>query len=95
MAIAPQAIIREVMSPEEADLIRYLSGSNRALRFILLEVVRDLARSTTDPKAYLDGLFERTSAKADHASLADEAHPETVEFRLALADFFAVATKSL
>ena len=50
-----------------------------------MEIVRDIARSQTDPQKYIAGMFERISARADLWPIEREAHPVTVEFRDAIA----------
>ena len=68
---------------------------NRAHNSILMEIVRDIARSQTDPQKYIAGMFERISARADLWPIEREAHPVTVEFRDAIASFFSTADKNL
>jgi hypothetical protein len=64
---------------------------NMAHSYILMEIVRDLARSTPDAQKYLASMFERVSARADQGPIEDEAHPVNAEFRDAISRFFARA----
>jgi hypothetical protein len=68
---------------------------NHANSYILMEVVRNLARASTDPHRYLANMFERVSARADQGPIEREAHPINVEFRDAISCFFANAEKGL
>jgi hypothetical protein len=68
---------------------------NRSNSYILMELVRDLARVQPDPQQYLSDVFERVSARADLGPIEEEAHPSTVEFRNALSQFFVLAGKNL
>jgi hypothetical protein len=68
---------------------------NRANNSILMEVVRDLARTTPDPHKYIADMFERVSARADQGAIEKEAHPVTAEFRDAISRFFLTAGKNL
>src|SRR5437588_13099732 len=61
---------------------------NRTNSFIFMEVIRDLARMSSDPDRYLAGMFERISARADQGPIEKEAHPVNAEFRAALEQFF-------
>ena len=68
---------------------------NRAYNYILMEIVRDIARSQPDPHKYIADMFERISARADLRPIEREAHPVTVEFRDTIANFFSTAGKNL
>jgi hypothetical protein len=68
---------------------------NRAHNSILMEIVRDIARSQSDPHKYLGDMFERISARADRRPIERESHPVTVEFRDAIESFFSTAGKNL
>jgi hypothetical protein len=68
---------------------------NHAHSYILMEIVRDLARTTPDPYKYLANMFERISARADQGAIEKEAHPVTVEFRDTIARFFSKAGQGL
>jgi|GraSoi_2013_40cm_1033754.scaffolds.fasta_scaffold05489_4 hypothetical protein len=68
---------------------------NRAHNSILMEIVRDIARSQPDPHKYIADMFERISARADLRPIEREAHPVTVEFRDTIANFFSTAGKNL
>jgi hypothetical protein len=68
---------------------------NRAHNHILMEIVRDIARSQPDPHKYVSDMFERISARADRRPIEREAHPVTAEFRDAIARFFSTAGKNL
>jgi hypothetical protein len=68
---------------------------NRAHNSILMEIVRDIARSQPDPHKYISDMFERISARADLRPIEREAHPVTVEFRDTIASFFSIADKNL
>jgi hypothetical protein len=60
-----------------------------------MEVVRDLARITPDPRKYVADMFERVSARADLRPIEREAHPVTAEFRDAISRFFVTAGTNL
>lgn len=68
---------------------------NHANSYILMEVVRDLARASPDSHRYLANMFERVSARADQGPVEKEAHPVNVEFRDVISRFFANAGKGL
>jgi hypothetical protein len=68
---------------------------NRAHNHILMEIVRDIARSQPDPHKYVSDMFERISARADRRPIEREAHPVTAEFRDAIASLFSTAGKNL
>ena len=68
---------------------------NRANSYILMEVVRDLARTQADPEAYLAGMFERISARADQGLIEKEAHAVNIEFRDAISRFFLTVGQNL
>jgi UTP-glucose-1-phosphate uridylyltransferase len=63
--------------------------------FILMEIVRDIAKSQPDPQKYLAAIFERISARADQRPIEDEAHEVTAQFRELVARFFSQAGKNL
>ena len=77
------------------DALAGAQAGVRAAQYVLMEVVRDLARNTQDPQAYLATMFERISERADQYPLENEAHPSTGEFRASLARFFHVARQQL
>ncbi len=80
------------------DLAAALSQAqafNRAHSSILMEIVRDIARSQSDPHKYISDMFERISARADLRPIEREAHPVTAEFRETIASFFSTAGKNL
>lgn len=68
---------------------------NRKNSYILMEVVRDLARTTSDPHKYLTNMFERVSARADQGAIEKETHPVNIEFRNAISQFFSKAGHKL
>ena len=68
---------------------------NHANSYILMEVVRDLARTQADPEAYLAGMFERISARADQGLIEKEAHAVNIEFRDAISRFFLTVGQNL
>jgi len=77
------------------DLVGQAQAFNRANNSILMEVVRDLARTTPDPHKYIADMFERVSACADQGAIEKEAHPVAAEFRDAISRFFLTAGKNL
>jgi hypothetical protein len=83
------------MLKEIADSLGQAQARNRANSYILMEVVRDLAKMAKDSDEYLANMFERISARADQGEIESEAHPVTAEFREVIATFFAVARNSL
>jgi hypothetical protein len=68
---------------------------NRMNSYILMELVRDIARSQPNPQKYLANMFEKISARADQWPIEKEAHPVNAEFRDAISNFFARAGKGL
>lgn len=80
---------------EIGDVVGQAQAFNRANNAILMELVRDLAKTTPDPHKYLADLFERISARADKGPIEKEAHPVNAEFRDAISRFFATAGKNL
>jgi hypothetical protein len=80
---------------ELGGVITQAQAFNRANNAILMEVVRDIARSQLDPQKYISDMFERVSARADQRPIEREAHPATVEFRDAIEIFFQTAGKNL
>ncbi|WP_275789772.1 hypothetical protein [Pararhizobium gei] len=70
-------------------------GQNIAQSYILMEIVRDLARTQPDPQKYIAGLFERVSGRADQGPVEKEAHPVQAEFRWTVETFFKHAGQSL
>ena len=77
------------------DLIGQAQAINKANSYILMEIVRDIARSKPDSHKYLAEMFERISARADQSPVEREAHPVQAEFRLAISTFFSLAQKGL
>jgi len=77
------------------DALGKAQARNWAHQYVLMEVVRDLARASPDPHKYLAGMFERISARADQAPIEREAHPVSVEFRQVISTFFAKARQGL
>jgi hypothetical protein len=71
---------------EMADLIGQAQAINQAQSYILLEIVRDIARSQPDPHKYISNMFEKVSA------LADKVVPNS-EFRWQIETFFQLAGK--
>ncbi len=65
-----------------------------ANQFILMEIVRDLARTQADPNRYLAGLFEKISARMDQSPL-DQEKPVDAEMRDTIERFFAKARHRL
>jgi hypothetical protein len=78
-----------------ADAIGQTQALNRANSYILMEIVRDLARTTVDPHKYISDMFERISARADQGEIEGEAHPVSAEFRDQIARFFSKAAHGL
>jgi hypothetical protein len=78
-----------------AEVVGQTQALNRANSYILMEIVRDIARSQDDPRKYLANMFEKISARADQFPIAQEAHPVNAEFRVTIANFFALAQKGL
>jgi hypothetical protein len=78
-----------------AGVIGQAQAKNRATLYLLMAVVRDLARKTPDPEKYLSGMFEIISARADQSPLEAEGHVVTAEFRETIATFFTVARHGL
>jgi hypothetical protein len=68
---------------------------NRANSYILMEVVRDLARAQADPETYLAGMLERINARADQGPSEKEAHAVNIEFRDAISRFFLTVGQNL
>ena len=66
-----------------------------ANQFVLMEVVRLLARWTSDPNQTLSTMFENISSRMDQAPIADESEPAYAGARTAIADLFAQAGKGL
>lgn len=77
------------------DAVGQGQGITQALEFILMEIVRDIARSQPDPQKYLANVFERVSARADQRPIEHEAHPVYAEFRETVSMFFSQAGKGL
>jgi hypothetical protein len=73
------------------DALGQAQAMNRANQYILMEVVRDLARTQADSQKYLASLFERISGRADQGPVVKELHPVNAEFRLAISTFFSKA----
>jgi hypothetical protein len=80
---------------EIAGVVAQAQAFNRANNSILMEVVRDLAKTTPDPHRYISDMFERVSARADQGAIEKEAHQVTAEFRDAISRFFPTAGKNL
>ena len=74
-----------------------VGAQSRALanQFILMEVVRLLARPSDDPHRLLSSLFEQVGARLNRAPAEDEAKPVIAATRNAIAHFFAEAGQSL
>ncbi|MER9936507.1 hypothetical protein [Mesorhizobium sp. M0088] len=77
------------------DTLGQAQAINQANQYILMEVVRDLARASDDPDRYLSGMFERISGRADQGPIEKEAHPVAMEFRNTISLFFAKARHNL
>ena len=78
-----------------SEAVGQAQAFNRMSSYILMEIVRDLARTQPDPHKYLAGMFERISARADQGPIEKEAHPVNAEFRDAISRFFATAGKGI
>jgi hypothetical protein len=68
---------------------------NRANSYILMEVVRDLARTQADPETYLAEMLERINARADQGRIEKDAHAVDVEFRDSISRFFLTVGQNL
>jgi hypothetical protein len=77
------------------DVVGQAQAFNRSNSYILMEIVRDIARTQADPQKYLADLFERISARADVGPIEREAHPVNAEFRNTISQFFSLAGKNL
>ncbi len=75
------------------EVVGQCQARNRMSSYILMEIVRDLARTQQSPRKYLADMFERISARADQGEIEKEAHPVNAEFRAAVSQFFATAGK--
>lgn len=62
-----------------------------ASQFILMEIVREMARQSKDPPAFLAAMFERISARMDQGPLEREKKAAVAAMRESLATFFAKA----
>jgi hypothetical protein len=79
---------------EMADLIGQAQAINQAQSYILLEIVRDIARSQPDPHKYISNMFEKVSARADKVvPIEREGHQVSSEFRWQIETFFQLAGK--
>ncbi len=63
-------------------------GQCLAHSYILLEIVRELARQKSDPHKFLADMFERISARADQGPIDQQGHPVQHEFRWTIETFF-------
>jgi hypothetical protein len=77
------------------DIVGQAQALNRSNSYILMELVRDIARVQPNPQKYLADMFERISARADKGPIEKEAHPVNAEFRDAISQFFSLAGKNL
>ena len=77
------------------EVVGQAQAFNRMSSYILMEIVRDIARAQPDPHKYLASMFERISARADKGPIEKEAHPVNAEFRNAIAQFFSKAEHNL
>jgi hypothetical protein len=78
---------------ELGEAIGDCQARNRAHSYIAMEIVRDLARQSKDPSAYIASMFERISARADRDPPESEAHSVNAEFRRVIGQFFSLARK--
>jgi hypothetical protein len=78
-----------------ADSLGQAQAINQANSYILMEIVRDIARSQPNPHKYISNMFERVSGRADRSPVEDEAHPVHSEFRKTIEAFFYLAGKNL
>ncbi len=77
------------------EIVGQTQAINRANNYILLEIIRDIARSKPDGRKYLTDMFETISARADKFPIDNEAHPVNAEFRSTISAFFSLAEKGL
>jgi hypothetical protein len=75
--------IRQTMKDLSA-VLGQAQAFNRANNSILMEIVRDIARSQPDPHKYISNMFERISARADARPIEGEAHPVTAASAFAM-----------
>jgi hypothetical protein len=64
-------------------------------QYILMEVVRSLARSSNDPRKYLSDMFEMVSARNDRTPLDKQSHPVNAEMNNIISQFFVNAGKGI
>lgn len=80
-----------VMFKEMGDAIGIAQAIALGTQFILLEVVRELAKTQPDPHAFIAGLFEKVSARLDQMPIEEESRPATIEMRRSISTFFSKA----
>ncbi|HEY0085140.1 MAG TPA: hypothetical protein VGB65_04440 [Allosphingosinicella sp.] len=79
--------------PQLIEALAHTQGSALALNYILMEVVRYLARQSGDPEKLLSGLYEGVYARLDNAP-ADKPHKQAELDMIDTVDrFFANARK--
>ena len=66
-----------------------------ANQYILMELVRTIARDAPDPHEALAGLFERVMARMDQWPLDEQGHPVEAEMRRLIETFFTRAGDGL
>ncbi len=76
---------------EMGDAIGITQAIALGTQFILLEVVREIAKTQPDPHAYLAGLFEKVSARLDQRPIEEESRLSAMEMRRSISTFFSKA----
>jgi hypothetical protein len=71
--------------------LAHTQGSALALNFILMEVVRYLARQSGDPEKFLSGLYDGIYARLDNAPVAKAVKQAELDMQDTIDRFFANA----
>jgi hypothetical protein len=85
----------EKLAEEFGKIVGQTQAMSLANSYILMEVVREMARKESDPAALLSKMFENASARLDQQPVEKEAHPVSLEIRRSLEVFFTKAGRGL
>jgi hypothetical protein len=89
------AALEELIFRDVMPQIAHLQYAVAADQFLLVELLQDLARTNSNPAAYLDGLYERVLARWEQSAPTPEQSKLDAMFREALNNRIMAARDAL
>lgn len=86
---------KEVLFQDVMPHIAHLYYATTADQFLLVELLRDLARAKSNPAAYLDALYERALSRWEQSPAAPDQSKIDAMFREALSKRIAAVRDGL